>query len=225
MLYTWALAVRHIEVIPHYLHPLDMATIVAAGIGVGGAVAWARERLAVRVPRFRGSVGVAIVVVASAVLAVASSRPFTPLNASARSGAGLEGRLDARAAALEPAIKSALPARAALTVSAVGPMGSPDPASVVLFIPRHRLPRTAVDLDLPLTRIAVLVPAQVDLAAGYPPVDSVVYLDGLIDASSVGPETAVLRVSSPTTVGTVEVVPILVDPLNRLWVVAIRRAP
>ena len=44
--------------------------------------------------------------------------------------------------------------------------------------------------------------------------DSVVYLDGLVDPGSIGPLTAVLRVSSATTIGSVAIVPILADPTS-----------
>jgi hypothetical protein len=225
IVYTWALAVRHVNVLSHYYHPADMATVVGAGIAVGAGLAWARTQLAIRNDRAAGSAGRAVVVVAAVVLAVVSSNPFTPLNASARSNLGGQGRLDARVTALLPTLRAALPQRATVPVPAVGPIGSPDPVSVVLFIPRHRLPRMAVDLDLLLTSVAVLEPTRINLAAGYPPVDSVVYMDGLVDAASVGKPTEVLRVSSPTTIGAIELDPILADPARRIWIVAIKRAP
>jgi hypothetical protein len=225
VVYTWALAFRHIEVISHYYHPADMAIVLAAGVAVASGLAWAQQRLARRDPRVSGPAGGAVVVLVAALLGVVMSMPFAPLSAGARGTIALEGRLDARVAALLPRITAALPARASVPVPPVGPMGSPDPAAVALFIPRHRLPRMAVDLALPLTQIAVIDPSRIDLAKGYPPVDSVVYLDGLIDPGSVGPLTAVLRVSGPTTVGDVEIVPMLADPANRLWIVAVKRAP
>ena len=223
--YIWALSIRHIDVLSHYFHPADLAVIVAAGIAVGTGLAWGQARFAARDRRAGGARGRALVVVAAGLIAIVASNPFTPLNAGARSGLGGQARLDGRVASLLPTIKAALPQRATVPVRAAGPMGSPDPASVVLFIPRHRLPRMAVDLDLLLTSVAVLDPTRVNLAAGYPPVDSVVYMDGLIDSGSVGKPTEVLRVSSPTTVGAIEIVPILVEPANRIWIVAIRQAP
>jgi hypothetical protein len=103
-------------------------------------------------------------------------------------------------------------------------MGSPDPGTISLFIPRHRLPRMAVDLDLPLTAVAVLVPARVDPAQGYPPVGSVVYMDAKIDPGSVGSGTAVLRVTVPTTIGGVRIVPVKTDPGAGIWIVRVEPA-
>jgi len=96
---------------------------------------------------------------------------------------------------------------------------------VLAFVPRLEVPRLAVDLNLPLTEIAGLVPTQVDLARGYPPVGSVVYLDGRVDPATVDPETAVLRVSEPVVVGAVRIVPVEADAAERLWIVKIEAAP
>jgi hypothetical protein len=173
-----------------------------------------------------GRVGGAVVVAAAIALAVVSSQPFSPLNGRAQRAIAGQSELDGRVAALLPILDAALPANARRTTNpAPGPMGSPDPASVVLFIPRHRLPRMAVDLDLPLTAIAVLVPARIDLARGYPPIGSVVYMDGKVDPASVGLSTAVLRVTVATTVGEMRIVPVMTDATAGIWIVRVEGAP
>jgi len=225
VIFIWFLAARHIETIGHYLHPVDLAIILGAAVAVGTLLPWARDRLVPRVPQLAGPAGGILVVVASIALAVASSRPFSPLSAGARQTIALEGQLDVRVGSLLPTIVSSLPANPVSTTQPPGPMGSPDPGSIALFIPRHRLPRMAVDLDLPLTAVAVLVPARVDLAHGYPPVGSVVYMDGKIDPGSVGSGTAVLRVTAPTTVGGVRIVPVKTDPAAGIWIVRVEPAP
>ena len=223
--YTWLLAVRHVQVLPHYLHPAELAIILAAAVGVGCLLDIGRERLGTRAPGLASSAGGVLVVVAAIVLAVVSSSPFTPLDDRARRMVASQGELDRRVAALLPVIEASVAQIPPRATPVPGPMGSPDPAGVTLFIPRHRLPRMAVDLGLQLTTIAVLVPAQVNLAAGYPPVDSVVYMDGRVDPAGVGHATAVLRVTTPTTVGAVRIVPLSTDPAAAIWIVRLEASP
>lgn len=235
--YTWALSARHIQVLTHYFHPADMAIVVAAGVAVGAGldaiVRWlgSPDRTGGLVGRVggrrvgAGRPGVALLTIVAVLVSLAAVNTSAFRSAGARNSIGLESRLDARVTALLPVIRAGLPARAAIDTPARGSMGSPDDAAVVLSIPAHLLPRMAVDLGLPLTRIAVIGGGRVDLAAGYPAIDSVVYLDGLIDPASVGPGTASLRVSVATVVGAVQIVPIHVDPAERVWIVAIRPAP
>lgn len=223
---TWLLAIRHLETLTHYLHPADLATILAAAIGVGALLSLARRRLEPRFPQLAGRGSSALVVASAIALAVVSSQPFAPLDGRAQRNIAGQSELDRRVASLLSSIEAALPANPGGTTDpAPGPMGSPDPASVVLFIPRHRLPRMAVDLDLPLTSIAVLRPAQIDLARGYPPVGSVVYMDGKVDPGSIAGGTAVLRVTVATTVGGVRIVPVMTDPTAGIWIVRLEPAP
>jgi hypothetical protein len=225
VLFIWFLAARRIETIGHYLHPVDLAIILGAAVAVGSVLPLVRDRLVRRVPRLAGPIGGVLVFACAIALAVVSSRPFSPLSAGARQTIALEGQLDVRVASLLPIIVSNLPANPIPATQPPGPMGSPDPASISLLIPRHRLPRMAVDLDMRLTAIAVLVPARVDLAHGYPPVGSVVYMDGKIDPGSVGSGTAALRVTVPTTVGGVRIVPVKTDPTAGIWIVRVEPAP
>jgi hypothetical protein len=224
IVFTWLLAARHIETLPHYLHAADLATILGAATGVGILLTLARGRLESSIPQLAGPVGSALVVVAAIALAVVSSGPFSPLNARARQQIALEAELDDRVALLLPIIATNVKTNPGRSTPP-GPLGSPDPATVALFIPRHRLPRMAVDLDLPLTSIAVLVPTLVDLARGYPPVDSVVYMDGKVDPASIGSSTAVLRVTTATTVGTVRIIPLETDPTAGIWIIRLEAAP
>jgi len=104
-------------------------------------------------------------------------------------------------------------------------MGAADATRIRLFVPAHRVPRLALDLGLALTQIGKLEPLRVDLARGYQPVGSVVYIDGRVEAASIGGGTTALQVSAPTEVGGVVVVPIISDPIGRSWVVRIDPAP
>jgi hypothetical protein len=158
-------------------------------------------------------------------LAVLLSTPFSLTSSSARQEIAHEASLAVQIVTVVPILDGALPRGRPGSSIGPGPMGSPDPAAVLAFVPRLEVPRLAVDLDLPLSRIAGLVPARVDLARGYPPVGSVVYLDGSVDPATVGPETAVLRVSVSEVVGAVRLVPVEADTAKGLWIVKIEAAP
>jgi hypothetical protein len=225
VVYTWFLAVARLDVLGHYLDPVDLAVILAAAIGVGSLLREARLRLAGAVPRTAGWGGGALSIGVAVALAVLLSTPFSLTSSSAREEIAHEASLAVQIRTVVPILDGALPRGRPGSSIAPGPMGSPDPAMVLAFVPRLEVPRLAVDLNLPLTEIAGLVPTQVDLARGYPPVGSVVYLDGRVDPATVDPETAVLRVSEPVVVGAVRIVPVEADAAERLWIVKIEAAP
>ncbi|HEX7473871.1 MAG TPA: hypothetical protein VF323_12370, partial [Candidatus Limnocylindrales bacterium] len=142
-----------------------------------------------------------------------------------RTSTALEARIATRLVSLEGVLDHALSADRTGPATDPGPMGPADLAGIRLFVPAHRLIRLALDLGLPLTRIAGLDPVHVDLAGGYPAVGSIVYIDGSVEAGSVGPGTVQLQVKVPTTIGHVVIVPIKSDPATRLWIVRIDKAP
>ncbi len=199
--------------------------ILGAAVAVGAALTAIRERLSPRIPPLRGALGGGLVIVAAAAIAVVSSRPFAPMSSSAQRNIAGEGALDVRVARLLPTIRSGMPAPNPPPATAPGALGSADPALLTVFVPRHRLPRSAVDLGLPLTSIAVLNSKGVDLAGGYPRVGSIVYIDGRIDPTSIIEATAPLRVEVPTTVGGVRIVPLKVDVAAQIWIVLVTAAP
>jgi hypothetical protein len=225
ILATWFLAFRHIEVVGHYLHPVQLAMILGSAVAVGFALSVAQHGLAARIARLDGAPGQLLVMLVASALAVIASRPFTPLSASARGTVALEGALDARATRALATLQSTMPPRKVPLAADPGPLGSADPEFLTVLVPRHRLPRSAVDLDLPLTSIAVLRSKDVDLASGYPRANSIVYLDGKIDPGSIVDETAPLRVSVPTRVDGVTIVPVEVNAAEQIWIVLVTAAP
>jgi len=225
LVYTWLLSIEHINVLSHYLHPAELAIVLAAAVGVGLVLAAGRGRLATARPRASGPLAVGVACVVAVALAVVMARPFTPLSRSARTSTALESRIALRLEAVEPVLDGLLPADRSGPAVNPGPMGAPDPALGYLFVPAHHSLRLSIDLRLPLTRLLGLEPAHVDLAGGYPPVGSVVYLDGIIEPATVSAATTPLQVSVPTVVGGVRVVPIVSDPAAKTWIVRIEPAP
>ncbi len=222
---TWFLALRHIEVLSHYLHPVDLAVSLGAAIFVGTLITQLRDRCTPRLPQLAGPLGTLIAVTAAAAIAIGSTRPFAPLSVGARTTIASEGHLDARAARLVPVLRANLPDLRPAPAQDPGPLGAPDPRAISLFVPRQRLSRTAVDLGLPLTAIATLNVTQVNLAKGYPPVGSLVYLDAKFDPASLGAAAAPFRVDVPTVVDGVRIVPIQVDATAGYWIVRITAGP
>ncbi len=225
ILATWVLAIRHIEVVAHYLHAVDLAVILGAAYGVGTVLSAARDRLAWSMPALAAPPRVGIAIVAASVIAIASSHPYAPLTPGARSSIASQGQLDARVAQMLPTIRANLRPFPPQPAGDPGPLGDPDPTTMTLFVSRHQVSRIAVDLDVPLTAIASFDASRVDLAHAYPPAGSLVYIDAKADGASLGPTVAPLRVTVPTVVDGVRIVPVKVDPAAGYWIVLVTKAP
>jgi hypothetical protein len=140
---------RGLDVLGHYLDPIDVAAVVAASVAVGAGVDAAIAALRTRGPGMGRAAGgvLAVAVVAAAVLAVAIT-PSAPLSAGARASLGRQADLAVRE-------KRALPVLAC----AIGMGGggatcapAPDPGGLQLFLPSLQLIGTVVDLGIPVTR-------------------------------------------------------------------------
>jgi hypothetical protein len=225
LVYTWVLAIARINVITHYLHPVYLAMVLGASVFVGLVLGTSGRAIVRRFPRTGGRPAHAIMALVAVVLAVGLVRQYAPLSPVSRRSIALEADIASRLTSVEPILAHARPADPPGTTPVPGPMGAPDPTRIRLFVPAHRVPRLALDLGLTLTQIGRLDPTRVDLARGYPPVGAVVYIDGFVEAASVGRGTTALQVSAPTRVDGVVVVPISSDPVARSWIVRIDPAP
>lgn len=222
---TLGLAFRRLPVLGHYLDPVDLAVILAAAIGVGTVLAWARREAGRRLPtRYRVAPAVAGLVV-SVLAAAILSRPFAPLSDRGRHAIGLQADFALRVDEIVPSLALAVASIPTPDRSGPGPYAAPAPVDIVVFVPHYQVYRLAVMLDVPESRIRWLDVSKVDVAAGYPAVGSIVYTDGVLDPSSVTDGTAILRSTAPTTVGGVRIVPLLVDPARQVWIVRVERAP
>ena len=108
-LFTLVLAWRHLSILGHYLHPIDLAVILAAAVGVGTILA---ELLRRAVPLLPGALHdrmPAIGVASAALIAVALSSPFAPTSAAARQAVGAQAAAAVRVDAVVPILQQAPP--------------------------------------------------------------------------------------------------------------------
>jgi hypothetical protein len=222
---TLGLAFRRMSVLAHYLHPVDLAVILAAAVGVGALLAWARSALERRLPVGYRVVPTVAGLVIAVVAAILLSHPFAPLSDGGRRTAGHEADIALRVQATAPSLELAMATIPARDPSGPGPYTRPSPTDVVVFAPRYQVNRLAATLGVPMSRIRWLEPSKVDLAGGYPAVGSIVYTDGVLDPGSVTDETAIFRSTAPTTVGGVRIVPLLADAARQIWIVRVDRLP
>ena len=197
---------------PHrYAIPVDLAVLFAAAVGFGRS-ADAVARLAVRrVPGrpavARGAVLAAVVSVAVGGAAIGRAGPFDP--------GIVDGIGDLR-------VVNENGARIAAHVRAADAL-PPPVAGPRLLVPIPILPRTAVDLDLPLTDIGGLSVRALDLAgASFRTGQFVAHdLRGDVPRGAY----ALLETDVPVRIGDVILEPRLIDGAAGLWVFAVTDAP
>jgi hypothetical protein len=211
---------RGLDVLGHYLDPIDIAAVVAAsvavGAGVDAAIAWLRAHGS-GMDRRAGAVAT-VATVAAAVLAVAIT-PFAPPSSGTRASLGRQADLAVREKRALPVLACAIAMGGAGTACAP----APDPGGLQLFPPSLQLMTVVVDLGIAVTRATALDVARLRQGPGYPPPDSLVWLDDVADLPALEQATAWLRVTSPTDVQGVHVLPLLADPAAGLWVVRVDR--
>ena len=218
-----SLAVRAVFISDRYYEEPTLGIVLAAAIGFGGVVAGL-----IAVGRRRGASPtvlaviwtVASVAAAGGAAAVAAERnPLTPtLAARIVSLQGASSNLESvmpqlrRLVSAGGAIPPALPATKGVTVI--------NPTTATLYVPRSFQRRIAVELGVPLTRLAdssvlwTLRPASILRPGQF------MYHDPLADGSS-GPYR-LLEVSRPTAVGPLRLVPIA-HPPGRYWLLRVER--
>jgi len=74
-----------------------------------------------------------------------------------------------------------------------------------------------------VTRATTLDVPRLRQGPGYPPPDSLVWLDDVADLPALEQATAWLRVTAPADVQGAQVVPLLADPAAGLWIVRVDR--
>jgi hypothetical protein len=209
------LAARGVFLSERYLSPPDLAVLFTAAVGVGSLrIPALRAALhAIHDPGGRGAALRLATVVLGGLAAIALVRPFAPLDRA------LAQKIDGNLAMFihlgttEPALDGALaatPGARAITP----PAGSPADG-VALLVPVLLRPRMAVDLDVPLTRIAGTNGPAITTSGAYPAPAQLVYHDRLGDAPAAA--FRVLEVGSPTDVGAIHLDPLLADPANGIW--------
>ncbi len=214
------LAARGVFLSERYLSPPDLAVLFTAAVGVGSLrIPSVRDALLAVRDTGRRTLALGLASVAlGGLAALALVRPFAPLDRA------LAQKIDGNLAmfihlgSAEPDIQHALGAiPGARDVTA--PPGSPD-GGTLLLVPVLLRPRMAVDLAVPLTRIAGTNGPAITTTGAYPAPGQLVYHDRLGDA----PASAfhVLEVSAPTDVGAIHLDPLLADPSSGVWLVSVR---
>jgi hypothetical protein len=97
-----------------------------------------------------------------------------------------------------------------------------DAADPSVLVPLLLRPQLAIDLDLPLTAIARLNPADVPPNGHRLRPGQIVFHDRRGDGPD--PAFASLEVDVPTVVGDVRLVPIASDPMRGWWVIRVEAA-
>ena len=205
------LAARGIYAPHRYAIPVDLAVLFAAAVGFGrsaDAVArWAGRSVPGRSAVARGTVFAAFASIAVGGAAFGRAGPFDP---------GIVGGIgDLR-------VVNENGARIAAHVRAAGAQPSPL-AGPRLLVPIPILPRTAVDLDLPLTDVGGLSLSALDPAASPLRHGQVVAHDLRGDVPRGA--YAVLETDAPVRIGDVTLEPRLIDGAAGLWVFAVTDAP
>jgi hypothetical protein len=222
------LAAEHLYVPPRYMAPIDIAAIVAASAGPGWLLLAATERLPAAGRRLRSVWGTrslpsrasgwlrALAVAAvCVVIAVAVAWPSGILDRGLRARIAGSRWLALDTLRIKPAVAAAVGAiPGARDRVAQFPVTGGRP---ILLVPTLVKLGLTLDLDLPLSRIDSLTPADVDPAAGRPAIGQIAFHD-----RHAQPPYPSLEVSSPTPYGTALAVPLAFDIQRQYWVVTIQ---
>jgi hypothetical protein len=208
---------RHVFVIDRYALPIDLTIIVAAGAGVSALAAPALSAVLANRPLVRAAGQSAIV----AALALALSPTVAPLDRTLITQIRNDQAAIADFGAARPRIAAALDAVPGVRArpDRAEPLDPDADGPVALLVPARLFPQAAVDLRLPLTRIARTDPSRLAPDGAYPAVGQLVYHDADLDAPPAA--FAFLEVSTPTTLGLIRIVPVQVDDRRRSWVIRI----
>jgi hypothetical protein len=211
------LAVRHIFFSPRYAETMDLALLVAAGIGLSAVDVPALRVAAVRFVRTSRRAMVASVT-AGAIAALAFA-PIGVLDATERATVGHQIRLMRDEHQAVGAIRGAL-AGVPSWRDGTGQLPGGQPR---VLVPARLLEQLIVDLDLSELAVARTTPTAIDTTQGGLLVGQIVYHDRLDDSADA--RYAVLEVDQPTIFGTIRLVPLLADRTNGMWVVRVDAAP
>jgi hypothetical protein len=225
-LFLLLLAARHIFVDQRYLVPISVAMIFAAAIGLSAvrvpdlaALLGGRLRaLGERPARDRPTAWIGVVSLAVAAIAIVCSPTIGPLDRSARATIASARHLARTADLSLSEIRAAL-ADPAMSGSAFG--GSPSGAQASAYqvvVPVWVRPRVAVDLDRSLDQVGSY-PDPLTWAGSAPKTGQMILID--VDPSAPSKATAEFRLSVPTTVAGVRMVPLLSDPAHGAWLLQV----
>lgn len=212
------LALRQIYISDRYIAPADVALTFAAAIGLGS----------LRVPALeaplRGTLSrlgpVVVAVIVGSMTALAVIRPFGPLDLATRSAITVNAAVHRDVARVVPDLLRVLADVPGIRASPKD--GSPTRAMgsrAIVLAPVLTVPQLAVELQLPLSSISGTVGASIATDGTYPRPGQVVFHQ--VDRDQPRAPFALFEVDRPTPEGHITVVPLLVDPDHRFWLVRI----
>ena len=213
------LAARGTYVSPRYLMPIDLSLIIAAAIGVGrlrvpSLLSWATTR------RVAPAFALGLRALAGAIIGVALSAPFGPLDVPTmtviRDERLLVEHADAARATLDRAL-DAIPGSRTFSGDAAL-QGRPTSGHASLVVPALLRPRLAVDLDVPLSNVGALTARDAIADAHRLQPGQVIFHDRLGDEPADG--YASLELDEQSDFGPIRLEPLISDPAHGWWVLA-----
>ena len=210
---------RHLFVIDRYALPVDLAIVMAAGVGFSALTAPVLAVALADRPEVRAAGRLAV----AAALAFALSPTVAPLDRTVitqiRNDRNAIGDFDAARSSIDAALDAEPGVRA--RPDRAEPHNPYADGPVALLVPARLLSQAAVDLGLPLTQVARTDPSRLAPDGAYPAAGQIVYHDTGLDA----PPSAFrfLEVGAPTTVGPIRIVPVEADGRRGTWAVRIDR--
>ncbi len=219
------LAVRHIFVPDRYFAPIDIASILAAGVGAGWLLEIGAARLGHRLggrPGQTRAVAAGSLVLALG-LAGVSTWPSGLLDPSLRTAAHRSLALAADLDQMDPVLRQIVDRTpGARTWPVGGGSAGVAPAMVLMYVPLPYRPRMSVDLDAPLTIIGDTA-ASLASAAGHPVAGQFVAHDWHADGAL--PLWRPYESPIPVTFNGVSIVPVASDPARGWWITEVRNLP
>lgn len=201
------LAVRGIYVSERYFAAIDVAVLVASGIGIAGLALDIATLTSTWRRRISPGAWRATSIAAAFAAAVILVWPHGPLDIGLRKQVrtSLEAAVDADRAA--PVIAARLAAA----------NSSPSPA---VLVPTSVRPRLVIDLGLSLTAVGGTDGLTVDPRSGVPARGQIIDHDRRAERR---PDTlAALEIDRPVTLGDLRLEPLLADPARGTWIIAVR---
>lgn len=219
------LTVRGTYVSTRYAMPIELAILFLAGVGFGALrvpwlVAWVRDLMRHR-PAWRSNVGIAVPVFAVVVAVLCAAlmvRPFGPGDVGTNRSIHTQLNMAADGDRLVPRIRDALrlvPGAFDWPPYSSVPAEEPTPSMILLDVPALEQPRFALDLDLPLFRIAATSQSAITPEALAAAPGRVIYHDRRGDT---GADLRGLESTSQTiTLSGVTLVLLTADPERGYW--------
>jgi hypothetical protein len=212
------LAFRQVYVSGRYIAPADIALIFSAGIGLASLRVPALEVVVRDKPRGRRQV--VIVAIVGFVVALAIVRPFGPIDSATRSAISVN-------AVVHRDMDQVLPDLRRAVADVPGIRDWPDDGSATramgaraaILAPVLTVPQLAVDLQIPLSSISGTVGSSIRSDGTYPRFGQVVFHQ--VDRDQPPGAFDLFEVDRTTTIGSITVDPLRIDPDQRYWVVRI----